>query len=98
PKSTIRSRKCTQVSGRNLIPCRDPRPILNGTWKCGDSCTCQTRSFTEFSFILILVLSIRWRVTEISQILLVLLDSRCPLLHFPPPLQQYLFNRKVILV
>ncbi|KAG5635100.1 hypothetical protein H0H81_012442 [Sphagnurus paluster] len=39
-----------------------------------------------------------WRVTEISQILLVLLDSRCPLLHFPPSLSVYLSNHKVILV
>ncbi|KAG5647766.1 hypothetical protein DXG03_008489 [Asterophora parasitica] len=39
-----------------------------------------------------------WRVTEISQILLVLLDSRCPLLHFPPSLAAYLSNQKVILV
>jgi hypothetical protein len=40
----------------------------------------------------------RWRVTEISQIILVLLDSRCPLLHFPPYLSAYLSDRKVILV
>ncbi|KAG2155575.1 P-loop containing nucleoside triphosphate hydrolase protein [Suillus clintonianus] len=42
-----------------------------------------------------------WRVTEISQILLCLLDSRCPPLHFPPSLESYLLaNRKakVILV
>ncbi|KAI0347817.1 P-loop containing nucleoside triphosphate hydrolase protein [Trametopsis cervina] len=31
-----------------------------------------------------------WRVTEISQILLILLDSRCPLLHYPPSLASYL--------
>ncbi|KAI0652065.1 hypothetical protein C8Q79DRAFT_1114897 [Trametes meyenii] len=31
-----------------------------------------------------------WRVTEISQILLILLDSRCPTLHFPPALATYL--------
>ncbi|KAI0031419.1 hypothetical protein K488DRAFT_52165 [Vararia minispora EC-137] len=31
-----------------------------------------------------------WRVLELSDILLVLLDSRCPLLHFPPSLQTYL--------
>ncbi|KAI0639624.1 hypothetical protein C8Q77DRAFT_1224741 [Trametes polyzona] len=31
-----------------------------------------------------------WRVTEISQILLILLDSRCPTLHFPPALLTYL--------
>ncbi|KXN88797.1 Guanine nucleotide-binding protein-like 1 [Leucoagaricus sp. SymC.cos] len=39
-----------------------------------------------------------WRVTELSQIILVLLDSRCPLLHFPPSLADYLANQKVILV
>ncbi|KAF8640587.1 hypothetical protein AX17_000249 [Amanita inopinata Kibby_2008] len=39
-----------------------------------------------------------WRVTEISQIILVLLDSRCPLLHYPPSLHNYLSNRKVIFV
>lgn len=32
----------------------------------------------------------RWRVAEISQIILVLLDSRCPLLHYPPSLEAYL--------
>ncbi|GJE85788.1 P-loop containing nucleoside triphosphate hydrolase protein [Phanerochaete sordida] len=31
-----------------------------------------------------------WRVTEISQIILVLLDARCPLLHYPPALAAYL--------
>ncbi|KAJ3829834.1 hypothetical protein EV361DRAFT_787324 [Lentinula raphanica] len=39
-----------------------------------------------------------WRVTEISQIILVLLDSRCPLLHYPPSLAHFLSNRRVILV
>ncbi|KLO15058.1 P-loop containing nucleoside triphosphate hydrolase protein [Schizopora paradoxa] len=43
-----------------------------------------------------------WRVTEICEILLVLLDSRCPLLHYPPSLQQYLSTfkqpRKVIFI
>ncbi|KAF8899038.1 hypothetical protein BD779DRAFT_1666780 [Infundibulicybe gibba] len=39
-----------------------------------------------------------WRVTEISQIILVLLDSRCPLLHFPPSLAAHLADRKLILV
>ncbi|KAF9015643.1 hypothetical protein BDQ17DRAFT_1386338 [Cyathus striatus] len=39
-----------------------------------------------------------WRVTEISQIILVLLDSRCPVLHYPPSLSAYLSDRKVILV
>lgn len=40
-------------------------------------------------------------MSEISQILLILLDSRCPLLHYPPSLASYLAglpNRKVILV
>jgi ribosome biogenesis GTPase A len=37
-------------------------------------------------------------VTEISQILLVLLDSRCPPLHFPPSLVEHLSGHKVILV
>ncbi|KAJ7925940.1 hypothetical protein B0H13DRAFT_2229531 [Mycena leptocephala] len=40
----------------------------------------------------------RWRVTEISQIILVLLDSRAPLLHYPPSLASYLSDRRVILV
>ncbi|KAG8219519.1 hypothetical protein J3R82DRAFT_469 [Butyriboletus roseoflavus] len=31
-----------------------------------------------------------WRVTEISQVLLMLLDSRCPPLHFPASLSAYL--------
>lgn len=31
-----------------------------------------------------------WRVMERSDVLLVLLDSRCPLLHLPPSLAQYL--------
>ncbi|KAK0465576.1 P-loop containing nucleoside triphosphate hydrolase protein [Desarmillaria tabescens] len=39
-----------------------------------------------------------WRVTEISDIILVLLDSRCPLLHYPPSLIDYLSNIKHILV
>ncbi|KAG6901216.1 hypothetical protein C0995_015204 [Termitomyces sp. Mi166 len=39
-----------------------------------------------------------WRVTEISHILLVLLDSRCPSLHFPPSLASYISDRKIILV
>ncbi|THV07519.1 P-loop containing nucleoside triphosphate hydrolase protein [Dendrothele bispora CBS 962.96] len=39
-----------------------------------------------------------WRVTEMSQIVLVLLDARCPLLHYPPSLSHYLADRKVILV
>ncbi|WWC92251.1 uncharacterized protein L201_007205 [Kwoniella dendrophila CBS 6074] len=35
-----------------------------------------------------------WRVTESSSILLLLLDSRCPLLHCPPSLRSYLQNLK----
>ncbi|KAI0045203.1 P-loop containing nucleoside triphosphate hydrolase protein [Auriscalpium vulgare] len=33
-----------------------------------------------------------WRVTELSQIMLLLLDSRCPLLHLPSSLSSYLSN------
>jgi hypothetical protein len=44
------------------------------------------------------MVSRRWRVAEIAEIILVLLDSRCPLLHFPPSLSTYLSDRKVILV
>jgi hypothetical protein len=40
----------------------------------------------------------RWRVNEISEILLVLLDARCPPLHFPPTLAAYLDGRPVILI
>ncbi|KAA1467966.1 P-loop containing nucleoside triphosphate hydrolase protein [Dentipellis sp. KUC8613] len=41
-----------------------------------------------------------WRVTELSQILLILLDSRCPLLHYPPSLSAYLssVSARLILV
>ncbi|KAG1754877.1 P-loop containing nucleoside triphosphate hydrolase protein [Suillus paluster] len=39
-----------------------------------------------------------WRVTEISQILLCLLDSRCPPLHFPPSLESYLVTRKAKII
>ncbi|KAH7107003.1 P-loop containing nucleoside triphosphate hydrolase protein [Auriculariales sp. MPI-PUGE-AT-0066] len=44
-----------------------------------------------------------WRVSEISEIMLILLDSRLPPLHFPPSLQAFLNprkgpTRKVILV
>lgn len=35
-----------------------------------------------------------WRVSEISQIILLLLDSRCPALHFPPSLHAYLMSLK----
>lgn len=35
-----------------------------------------------------------WRVSEISQIILLLLDSRCPALHFPPSLHTYLASLK----
>ncbi|KAI0673348.1 hypothetical protein C8Q78DRAFT_620371 [Trametes maxima] len=36
-----------------------------------------------------------WRVTETSQILLILLDSRCPTLHFPPALVSYLASPSI---
>ncbi|KAF5388525.1 hypothetical protein D9757_004670 [Collybiopsis confluens] len=39
-----------------------------------------------------------WRVTEISHIILVLVDSRNPLFHYPVSLSQFLSNHKVILV
>lgn len=41
-----------------------------------------------------------WRVSEVSQIVLVLLDSRCPPLHFPHSLQVFLSSTKcrIILV
>ncbi|KAF8513455.1 hypothetical protein JB92DRAFT_2923353 [Gautieria morchelliformis] len=35
-----------------------------------------------------------WRVSEISQIILLLLDSRCPAIHFPPSLDTYLASLK----
>lgn len=44
----------------------------------------------------------RWRVTESSSIILLLLDSRCPALHAPPSLRKYIQslkpNKEVILV
>lgn len=36
------------------------------------------------------IMALRWRVTEMSDILLILLDSRCPCLHLPPSLATYL--------
>jgi hypothetical protein len=43
-----------------------------------------------------------WRVCELSSILLILLDVRCPLLHYPPSLRNYVLSlrppKKVILV
>ena len=69
---------------------------LNEISKFGGSCTCQislVRVVPTHS-----VLWNSWRVTEISQIILVLLDSRCPLLHYPPSLHDYLANHKVIFV
>ncbi|KZO95953.1 P-loop containing nucleoside triphosphate hydrolase protein, partial [Calocera viscosa TUFC12733] len=43
-----------------------------------------------------------WRVTELSDILLILLDARCPPLHYPPSLQVFLKQlrpaRKLVLV
>ena len=35
-----------------------------------------------------------WRVSEASEILLILLDVRCPLVHFPPSLQDYVATLK----
>lgn len=43
-----------------------------------------------------------WRVTEQASILLILVDVRCPLMHFPPSLQTYVAGlkprKKVVLV
>ncbi|KAL7423885.1 hypothetical protein Q5752_001470 [Cryptotrichosporon argae] len=39
-----------------------------------------------------------WRVTEASSILILLLDARCPPLHFPPSLRAYLRRARVELV
>ncbi|KAI0652064.1 hypothetical protein C8Q79DRAFT_922634 [Trametes meyenii] len=36
-----------------------------------------------------------WRVTETSQIVLILLDSRCPTLHFPPAIVSYLASPSI---
>lgn len=35
-----------------------------------------------------------WRVSEISQIMLLLLDSRCPAIHFPPSLNTFIASLK----
>src|SRR6266702_180374 len=53
--------------------------------KFGSLATAVRISFTEQDCCSTLEL-LRWRVTENSQILMVLLDSRCPLLHLPPSL------------
>lgn len=39
-------------------------------------------------------LGYRWRVTEASSVVLLLLDSRCPPLHCPPSLRTYIQNLK----
>ena len=67
-----------------------PQRRLYATSKCGGSC-----EYHIPSLVLALLISShraldRWRVTEISQILLILLDSRCPTLHLPPALSAYL--------
>lgn len=64
-------------------------------WRFGDNCAFQNSKQLS---LLRTDHNLRWRVVEISQIILVLLDSRCPLLHFPPSLSAYLSERKVILV
>ena len=68
---------------------------LNEISKFGGSCTYH---ISLVRVVLYSVLWTSWRVTEISQIILVLLDSRCPLLHYPPSLHDYLANHKVIFV
>lgn len=44
----------------------------------------------------------RWRVVEASSVILLLLDSRCPILHCPPSLRSYLQSlrphKEVVLV
>lgn len=68
---------------------------MNATWKSGGSCeSCPSiPEITPFT-------SDSWRTTERAQILLVLLDSRCPALHYPPSLAAYLehLKKKVVLV
>lgn len=48
------------------------------------------------------LIHVRWRVTESSSIILLLLDSRCPPLHAPPSLRTYIQGlrprKEVILV
>lgn len=72
---------------------------MNETLKSGDNCKFLS---TSLPYTTVLKLSWRWRVTEICQILLILLDSRCPLLHYPPSLHEYLTSfrepREVIFV
>ena len=64
---------------------RDRLRGLKRIWKCGDNCEWPLTST---------VLTERWRVTEASDIILVLLDSRCPPLHAPPSLRSYIQNLK----
>src|SRR5258708_38337950 len=78
------------------MQCPYPHPSSREIWKFGDSCAylfhrtnyCSTPEW------------LRWRVTENSQILMVLLDSRCPLLHLPPSLVDFISlpRYRVILV
>ena len=67
--------------------------------KFGSLATAVCISFTEHDCCSTLEL-LRWRVTESSQILMVLLDSRCPLLHLPPSLVNFISlpRYRVILV
>jgi hypothetical protein len=67
--------------------------------KFGSLATAVRISFTEQDRCSTLEL-LRWRVTESSQILMVLLDSRCPLLHLPPSLVDFISlpRYRVILV
>ena len=44
---------------------------------------------------------IRWRVLEISDIIMIIVDVRHPVIHFPPSLYQYVvkeMNRKLVVV
>jgi len=45
--------------------------------------------------------SSRWRVLEISDIIMIIVDIRHPVIHFPPSLYQYVVNdmkRKLVVV
>lgn len=68
--------------------CLGHRRALSATSRSGDNCECtRLSSITRAADV---HPCCRWRVTEISQIVLILLDSRCPLLHYPPSLESYL--------
>lgn len=61
------------------------RPI----WKYGGSCKRSSHRCKDSDADVC-----SWRVTEVSSIVLLLLDSRCPPLHCPPSLRTYIQNLK----